>query len=118
MFVFQVQAGSALINLADGMSVRVPSLFSSLLFGTWSDKNGRRPALVSPTVGVIIHSVMLLVVVHYDLSIYSIFIGSFIDGCSGHIPTILQTAQAYIADVSSRSRRVFRMGKFIIKFVP
>ena len=110
---FQVQAEAAIVTLSINASLQVPTVIVSLLFGAWTDKNGRRPALFSPVIGAITYCVIQLLVMYVGLSVYFLMLASFVNGCSGYVPTIKQTSLAYIVDITSESNRIFRMGKMI-----
>ena len=93
------------------MFIHIPAVITSLFFGAWTDKNGRRTALFSPVIGSIAHRIIQLLVMYLDLPVYVLFLASFVDGCSGYIPTMKQTSMAYVVDITSESNRIFRVGE-------
>ena len=117
VFSAQVQSQAAMVNLGLSIFIQVPSVIVSLLFGAWTDKNGRRPALFSPVIGSMAHCLIQLLVMYFNLPIYVLFLASFVDGCSGYIATMQQTSMAYVVDITSESNRIFRVGMlFVLSF--
>ncbi|NP_001120610.1 proton-coupled folate transporter [Xenopus tropicalis] len=84
-------------------------LFSVMLLGPWSDKVGRRPVLFFPCIGLALQAALYLVVMYQELHVAYFLIGRFISGISGDFNMILAGCFAYIADVSDRQSRTFRV---------
>ncbi|NP_001086984.2 proton-coupled folate transporter [Xenopus laevis] len=84
-------------------------LFSVMLLGPWSDKVGRRPVLMLPCIGLALQAAVYLLVMYQELHVGYFLIGRFISGISGDFNMILAGCFAYIADVSDRQSRTFRV---------
>ena len=100
-----------MITMLISITSQTPAVFVSLLFGAWTDKNGRRLALILPVIGSIIHCVIQLFVMYFNLSLYILVLSTFINVCSGSFSLAFQTSLAYISDVTTQKDRIFRLGK-------
>ena len=83
-------------------------LFAPIL-GAWSDKIGRRPILFFSIIGSGIGYLMI----GFAGSLWMIYAGRILGGITG---ANLSTAQAYIADVTTRENRAKGMGLFGMAF--
>ncbi|XP_072318727.1 proton-coupled folate transporter [Eucyclogobius newberryi] len=77
--------------------------------GSWSDKAGRRPLLIVPSLGLALETVVYLVVMYTRLPVGFFLLGRMISGISGDFNCILASSFTYIADTSDRSSRTFRV---------
>lgn len=80
--------------------------------GGWSDKVGRRPALIVPILGSVLEAAVIIVVMYAKLPIYCLFIGAFIHGLCGYYTTIILACMSYIADTTEQSSIALRLGEF------
>ncbi|KAM4701257.1 proton-coupled folate transporter [Discoglossus pictus] len=87
----------------------VVGLFSVMLLGPWSDCVGRRPVLILPAIGLALQSAIYLVVMYQKLHVGFFLLGRIISGITGDFNMILAGCFAYIADVSDRPSRTFRV---------
>ena len=87
-----------------------PSLVSAILIGAWSDKVGRKPAILLPCIGTTIDMSITLAVIYGDLPLTTLFIGSFINGLMGYFPAMMLSTMAFIADTTEESMRATRLG--------
>ncbi len=83
-------------------------IFAPIL-GAWSDKIGRRPILFFSIIGSGIGYLMI----GYAAALWMIYAGRILGGITG---ANLSTAQAYIADVTTRENRAKGMGLFGMAF--
>lgn len=79
------------------------------LLGSWSDQAGRRPVLIIPNVGLALQSVVYLVVMYLKLPVGYLLLGRMLSGILGDFNAILAGCFAYIADISDRRSRTFRV---------
>uniref|UniRef100_A0A8C5SN90 Proton-coupled folate transporter n=1 Tax=Laticauda laticaudata TaxID=8630 RepID=A0A8C5SN90_LATLA len=84
-------------------------LFSVTLFGPWSDSVGRRPVLILPTLGMALQAATYLVVTYAELPVGYLLVGRVLSGLSGDYNLVLAGCFAYVADVSDRAGRTFRV---------
>src|SRR5437764_4517485 len=84
-------------------SYSVMQLVFSPVLGRLSDKHGRRPILLISLLGTAIGFLIL----GFATTLWMLFVGRIIDGISGGN---ISTAQAYIADVTTKENRAKGMG--------
>ncbi|HXT63908.1 MAG TPA: MFS transporter [Pyrinomonadaceae bacterium] len=84
-------------------SYSVMQLFFAPVLGRLSDKHGRRPVLLFSLLGTCIGFLIL----GFATTLWMLFVGRIIDGMSGGN---ISTAQAYIADVTTKENRAKGMG--------
>ncbi len=84
-------------------SYSIMQLVFSPVLGRLSDKHGRRPVLLLSLIGTGIG----FLVMGFAGSLWMLFLGRIIDGISGGN---ISTAQAYIADITTREERAKGMG--------
>ncbi|KAM4796842.1 proton-coupled folate transporter [Rhinophrynus dorsalis] len=84
-------------------------LFSVMLLGPWSDKVGRRPVLILPAIGLALQAAIYLLVMYQELHVGYFLLGRFISGITGDFNMILAGCFSYIADVTNRQSRTFRV---------
>nr|XP_054599276.1 proton-coupled folate transporter-like [Nothobranchius furzeri] len=79
------------------------------LLGSWSDMAGRRPVLILPNIGLALQAVVYLVVMYLKLPVVYFLVGRLLSGLSGDFNAILAGCFAYVADISDRKSRTFRV---------
>lgn len=84
-------------------SYSVMQLIFSPVLGRLSDKHGRRPVLLVSIIGTGIGFLIL----GFATTLWMLFLGRILDGISGGN---ISTAQAYIADITTREERAKGMG--------
>uniref|UniRef100_A0A8D0L4V0 Proton-coupled folate transporter n=1 Tax=Sphenodon punctatus TaxID=8508 RepID=A0A8D0L4V0_SPHPU len=84
-------------------------LFSVTLFGPWSDSVGRRPVLILPAVGMALQAGIYLLVMYLRLHVGYFLLGRILCGLLGDYNLILAGCFAYVADISDRRSRTFRV---------
>ena len=90
----------------------IPSLIVAPFWGPWTDKTRRRkPALIAPTIGALLNTVVVLLVMYFEWPLYVLFVGSAISGVSGFLTTVMLATMSYIADTTEKSGIAIRLGK-------
>ncbi|XP_042343340.1 proton-coupled folate transporter [Plectropomus leopardus] len=79
------------------------------LLGSWSDLAGRRRVLILPNLGLALQAVVYLVVMYLKLPVVYFLVGRLLSGLSGDFNAILAGCFAYVADISDRKSRTFRV---------
>ncbi|XP_069471444.1 proton-coupled folate transporter [Ambystoma mexicanum] len=105
----EVQTLTSHWNLYINLGGFLVGLFSVMLLGPWSDSVGRRPVLILPALGMAIQAAVYLVVMYQKLHVGYFLIGRVLSGLSGDFNMILAGCFSYIADVSDRRSRTFRV---------
>ena len=109
IFNAEVQERASYISLFLTLSASVPALFVSLFLGAYSDKAGRKYAILPPLIGNMVNTVAYIVVVQLQLPLWYLFIAAFVSGFGGFLNTMLLGCFAYISDTTSQDRRRFRI---------
>ncbi|XP_054857878.1 proton-coupled folate transporter isoform X2 [Eublepharis macularius] len=104
-----LEASVAHWNLYINLAGFFVGLFSVTLFGPWSDHAGRRPVLILPAVGMALQAATYLLVMYLQLPVPYLLLGRILSGLSGDYNLILAGCFAYVADVSDRRARTFRV---------
>ncbi|KAL7976075.1 hypothetical protein Chor_009753 [Crotalus horridus] len=94
-------------------SLRLWLLFQALwnLQTGWqnSDSVGRRPVLILPALGMALQAATYLVVMYAKLPVGYLVVGRVLSSLSGNYNLVLAGCFAYVADVSDRTARTFRV---------
>ena len=112
-----MQSYASYFQLGYVMFSALPSIVIALFMGGWTDKVGRRPALIVPVLGSALEAAVIIVVMYLKLPIYCLFIGSFLHGICGYYTTIILACMSYIADTTEQSLIALRLGRFANNFV-
>lgn len=105
----EVQALSSYIHLGVVMFASIPSIFTALFIGAWTDTAGRLPALALPAIGSTLEALVVLLTMYFEWPIYVLFVGSAISGTCGFFTTMVLAVMSYIADTTDESERSYRL---------
>ena len=106
----EVQTDTSFVLLATIITSTIPTLFMTLMLGSWSDHVGRRTVIAIAIFGSITESSFILVIMCFKLPVFFLMLSSFISGMCGYFPTIILSVFSYIADITHPSQRAFRLG--------
>ncbi|XP_038052979.1 solute carrier family 46 member 3-like [Patiria miniata] len=84
------------------------NILSAPLLSTWSDHAGRKAALFICSFGIFVNCAVYLAVTGFHLSANFLFIGECAQGLTGSLILVIAVSLAYIADVTTKNRRMFR----------
>ncbi len=105
----KAQAASSYFILISTIVMCVPGIFVTLFLGSYSDKAGRRYAIVPPLLGSMCRTLSLVLVMLLDLPVWYLLIGSVLEGVGGFFPTLLSGCFSYVADVTHPDERRLRI---------
>ena len=105
----KVQKEASNLQMYLSVCQSLPTLFVTLFIGAYSDKKGRRIAILPPLFGSFVKALSLVLVIYLELPLWTLFIGSFIDGCGGGFATLLLGCFAYVSDITIPEKRAFRI---------
>ncbi|XP_033633695.1 proton-coupled folate transporter-like isoform X1 [Asterias rubens] len=89
----------------------VSSIVSTLFFGAWSDRVGRRVTIILPTIGSIMNGIVMIFSATYTLSSpWYIVLATVLMGLSGSYPTLTTAVFSYLGDVTNADNRTMRFG--------
>ncbi len=86
----------------------LPGLAISTFMGAYSDRVGRKVALIAPLFGSLLASYLFVFINIYNLPKWTILLGYVAEGISGSLALFFLGGFSYIADVSSEMERAFR----------
>ncbi|XP_051520989.1 proton-coupled folate transporter isoform X1 [Myxocyprinus asiaticus] len=105
----EVETLTAHWNLYINLGGFLVGLILVTLLGSWSDRAGRRLVLIIPSLGMAVQAAIYLIVMYLKLPVYWFLIGRICSGLSGDFNAILAGCFAYVADISGRGSRTFRV---------
>ncbi|XP_061434916.1 lysosomal proton-coupled steroid conjugate and bile acid symporter SLC46A3-like [Lethenteron reissneri] len=86
----------------------VPIMAAGLALGALSDNHGRRVALMLPLVGDILSTVIFILIVHFELPLWVLYISNVLTSFLGGTTTLLGISFAYVADTTTKVTRLPR----------
>ncbi|XP_019727616.1 solute carrier family 46 member 3 [Hippocampus comes] len=105
-FYFQeVQEQASLFSLYSQILSAAPSLLVTLLLVAYSDRAGRKVAIVLPLAGTLLYTLSLLLVTSLRLNVYLLLGASLLSSLFGGLGTFLGGCFAYVADLSGGGGR-------------
>ena len=96
----EIQQNAALFTIYMSLATSLPAVFVSLFLGAYSDKAGRKYALVPPQIGGCLGFLLVVFVVLFHLPTWVLIVSSFLMGCGGNYQLFVMGCFAYIADTS------------------
>ncbi|XP_078682545.1 lysosomal proton-coupled steroid conjugate and bile acid symporter SLC46A3-like isoform X2 [Branchiostoma floridae x Branchiostoma belcheri] len=89
----------------------IPSVLVLFFLGSWTDRFGRKTAMVMPSVGALISATNLIIQSTYIYAALPyLFIGSIVAGLTGGYACVLMTTYTYITDITDNNTRTWRIG--------
>ncbi|XP_064606081.1 lysosomal proton-coupled steroid conjugate and bile acid symporter SLC46A3-like [Liolophura sinensis] len=119
----QAQEESSQWLLYLSIATGIPCVIACILLGSYSDSFGRKFMFALSSFGTCCRGVCYVVVVHWNLPLYYLFVGYLIEGCFGYYYGALLATYAYSSDItpptSSRTRLVIivQMGKYFSRAI-
>ncbi|XP_049598799.1 lysosomal proton-coupled steroid conjugate and bile acid symporter SLC46A3 [Syngnathus scovelli] len=96
----KVQEQASLFSLYSQILSAAPSLLVTLLLVAYSDRAGRKVAIILPLVGTLLYTLSLLLVSFLRLNVYLLVGASLLSSLFGGLGTFLGGCFAYVADLS------------------
>lgn len=97
--------------LYQSIALTIPSMFSCLAFGSWSDSVGRKSIMILPPIGNALSAInFLLNIYFFNIDVNYLLIGIIVSGLFGGFATILSAVFSYMSDVTDKSSRTLRIG--------
>ncbi|KAL4647168.1 proton-coupled folate transporter isoform X1 [Arapaima gigas] len=105
----EVETLTAHWNLYINLGGFLVGLLVVTLLGSWSDHVGRKPVLIIANLGLAIQALVYLLVMYLRLPLVWFLVGRLLSSLMGDLNAIIAGCFAYVADVSSRGSRTFRV---------
>ena len=87
----------------------VPTFFTTVFLGRYSDRAGRKVALLTPLVGYLVSTCLYVTTSFLFLPKVVLVLGEFFQGVAGSFNAFYMAAFSYMADESCEEKRSFRM---------
>ena len=87
----------------------IPTTVVMVLIGPYTDQRGRKIAMYTPLIGAIGKLILTTTIVGLHLPFELILAGCVIDGLSGGIVAFVMACFAYVADITTATRRAIRI---------
>ena len=88
----------------------VSIVLSTLVYGPLTNRYGRKIGIVAPGIGALCQGIMAFFIIKFNLNPYYFLLAYLATGLGGDFTSILSSAFAYTADVSTMKYRSFRIG--------
>nr|XP_019952946.1 PREDICTED: solute carrier family 46 member 3 [Paralichthys olivaceus] len=95
----EVQRQASLFSLYTELFSTIPSMIVTLMLVAYSDRGGRKIAIIMPLIGTLIYTLAFLTVSYFELSIYLLIGSSLVSSLFGGLGTFLGGCFAYVADL-------------------
>ncbi len=105
----QIQQESSMWVVLIATCSLLPSILVIVFLGSYSDRAGRKKAIIPPIVGGLISTTILILVIGFDFPLPVILVGSLCHGLSGGPGLELTSCLAYVTDLSSGKERIIRI---------
>lgn len=115
-FTEQVQTINTYYSMISSVVRSVPCFFSLLFLSAYSDKAGRKYAIVPPIIGGFLYVSGYLIIIFFNLPIWCFWISSFVEGLFGGMSLLFVGCFSYIADITKKEQRQFRIT--VMEMVP
>ncbi|XP_029458474.1 solute carrier family 46 member 3-like isoform X2 [Rhinatrema bivittatum] len=101
----EVQQRASLFSMSLNLSGLIPSLLVALILVAYSDRYGRKAALLLPSIGALASSSICFAMSYFSLTLYLLFASSLISGFLGSVSTFLGGCFSYIADLCNNENK-------------
>ncbi|XP_029964848.1 proton-coupled folate transporter [Salarias fasciatus] len=105
----QVQILTARWNLYLSLAVFSFGLLTVPLMGSWSDLAGRKSVLILTNLGMAVQTLVYLLVMYLKLPVAYFLLGKALSGLTGDFTALLAGCFSYVADISDKKSRTFRV---------
>ncbi|XP_072302039.1 lysosomal proton-coupled steroid conjugate and bile acid symporter SLC46A3 [Eucyclogobius newberryi] len=101
----EVQKQASLLSLYSELFSAIPSFIVTILLVAYSDRGGRKIAIVMPVIGTLLYITGVLSISYFQLNIYLIIGCSVVSSLFGGFGTFLGGCFAYVADISENDHQ-------------
>lgn len=101
----EVQKRASLLSLYTELFTAIPSFIVTILLVAYSDRGGRKIAIIMPVIGTLLYITGLLTISYFEFNIYFTIGCSLVSSLFGGFGTFLGGCFAYVADISKNDRQ-------------
>ncbi|XP_045187997.2 solute carrier family 46 member 3-like [Mercenaria mercenaria] len=110
-----VQQRAATWSMYYSLAAGIPAILSNIVFGSSTDKYGRKFLFFLPCIGTFIRMSISVLGIYLDMDLKLHLIGYFIEGLTGQMFTMLLVSFTYVADITSASGKNRSLGITLIE---
>ncbi|XP_038071517.1 proton-coupled folate transporter-like [Patiria miniata] len=104
-----VQSEASVWLLYMSLASGIPSMVSTIILCTMSDRLGRKMAMVLSLLGFTAQAAMTFVTVLFQLPLAVLLVGEFLQGLTGGFGLLFAASISYLADATSLKQRTMRI---------
>ena len=105
----KIQAEASEWGIYLSVTESIPSIFAVTFFGAWSDRVGRKPVMLIPATGMVLSCLVYVFIFGLGLPLSFCFLAAAIRGASGGIALFIVLCFSYVADITTKKTRMFRI---------
>ena len=105
----EIQQHAANFMIFQNLACSIPAFFMAWFLGSYSDKAGRKYALIPPVLGDSACTILIICTVAFRLPTWVLIFSSFLTGLGGNFQTLLLGCFSYVADITEPKDRAFRI---------
>ena len=97
------------LNTYIGLASLLPMLITTMFWGAYSDRMGRKVLMLLPTLGAAVECSVYILIMKLNLPAYTLMVPPIIVYFVGHMELIIMASFAFIADTCTPETKSFRM---------
>lgn len=109
----QVQSYVSTLKIYESLISTIPAIIFALVLGPWSEKNGRKPLMIVPTVGFLLSSFFYMFVDSFTWSAEFLLLAGIPASLLGGWSTFNLAINSYISDVTTEDTRTSSISLFM-----
>ena len=97
-------AAASLFGLKSTLCAALPAIISVMFLGPYSDRVGRKYAIIPPIIGQLFMTLNIVANVYFHLPLDLLLVGAFVYGLCGYWVTVFMGVISYITDITPKVR--------------
>ena len=104
-----VEAEAGILIMTVGISSGILSVIGTLLLGPFSNRLGRKPALVTIIAGMVLQAILTTIIIKAELNVYFFVLAFAFRSLTGGVAGIYTLSYSYVTEVSGRKKKWYAM---------
>ena len=100
-----VAAAASIFGLKSTLCAVIPAIISVMFLGPYSDRVGRKYAIIIPIIGQLFTTLNITANVYFHLPLDLLLVGAFVYGLCGYWTTLFMGVISYITDITPKVRQ-------------
>lgn len=109
------QASASYFSLQSTLVKTIPAMCFVMFIGPYSDKRGRKIAIIIPFFGGAINTLIIFLTAYFEWPIQVLLVGRFLEGCTGSFPAKFMSCSSFVADVTPK---VYIYVSYLVYIIP